>query len=189
MRRLLASLTLAVLLVGAGHAQSLREVYLNRVPLGDEEVWGLERITGATIPDGWYWYDRVSGLVGREGGPALGQIAPGLTLGGPLAADASGGGTGLFLNGREIHPLELEYLRQLFGAVPAGRYWLNAWGVGGLEGGPPLFDLRAASPPANGGGGNGDYTYRGPGGQMGGDGNCFYYNDPATGSSYMPPGC
>ena len=37
------------------------------------------------VPDGDYWYDRISGLWGVRGGPTLGQLPPDLTLGGELS--------------------------------------------------------------------------------------------------------
>lgn len=181
----LRQLVMICLIATAAFAQEARRVVINRVPLAGETLWILEYHYQTTIPDGFYWYDPHSGLWGFEGGPAAGRILPYLELGGPLRADASGGGTGVFVNGRELHLLEVYYLWQLFGVVIPGHYWLNADGIGGYEGGPPLFDLAAAAAQAGGSG----YTYRGPGGLMGSDGNCFYYNDPETGSSYMPPGC
>lgn len=161
-------------------------VFVNGVRLDETELQGLERRYSSSLPAGRYWYDPVSGLWGSEGGPATGQIHSGLQLGGPLSANASGTATRVFINGREIHPLELMYLQQLFGYVVPGRYWLNPLGVGGFEGGGPAFDLNAAAAPATGGGSG--YIDRGPFGTMGGDGNCFYFNSP-DGSSYMPDGC
>ena len=32
-----------------------------------------------------------------------------------------------------------------------GRYWVNAQGVGGVEGGPPAFNLAACAPRQGGG--------------------------------------
>lgn len=83
-----------------------------------------------------------------QGGPTVGQVWPGLDLGGPLQADASGGGTQVFINGRELHPVEVDYLRGLFGYVLAGRYWLNAMGIGGYEGGH-LFSIYTRRPGTN----------------------------------------
>ncbi len=138
----------------------------------------------APVPDGDYWYDRVSGLWGLRGGPTLGQLPPGLNLGGNLRADASGGGTNVFINGRELHPTEVAYLQQVFGYVIPGRYWMNAQGIGGQEGGPPMFNLLAAAQAQSGGNG---YTRRGLFGSTGSDGNCSYYLHP-NGSSVMT-GC
>ena len=81
--------------------------------------------------------------VGLEGGPTLGFIPAGLDVGGPLQADASGGGTGVFINGREIHPVDVAGLQQLTPVVP-GRYWVDARGLCGYEGNPtPILDLAA----------------------------------------------
>jgi hypothetical protein len=93
------------------------------------------------VPDGSYWYDKVSGAWGRQGGPALGLTLPGLEVGGALRPDASGGNTGVFVNGRELHDLDVLGLRQIAGAVVPGRYWIDAQGNGGYEGGPALFNL------------------------------------------------
>ena len=121
------------------------------------------------------------------GGPSSGRIAPGLAVDGPLRADASGGGggglTGVFMNGREIHPRESLYLRALFGMVVPGRYWLGPTLVGGLEGGPPAFDLHAAA--ATGGSGSNQNTLFG--GLMS-DGQCAGYLHPG-GATVMTGNC
>jgi hypothetical protein len=64
-----------------------------------------------------------------------------LPLGGPLPADISGGGTGIFINGRELHPVDVAGLTQLVGQVMPGRYWLDAQGYAGLEGQPAITNL------------------------------------------------
>ena len=137
------------------------------------------------IPDGDYWYDKMSGLWGVRGGPTMGQLPPELDLGGELEADVSGSGSGVFINGRELHPTEVAYLQQLFGYTVPGRYWMNAMGIGGMEGGPPLFNLVALAQSQSGGSG---YTRRGLFGSMGSDGNCSYYMTPG-GSSVMTGAC
>lgn len=138
------------------------------------------------VPDGAYWYDQVSGLWGVRGGPTMGQMPPGMELGGPLRADASGGtGTQIFINGRELHPTEVLYLQQLAGYTMPGRYWMNALGVGGFEGGPAFFNLAALAQQQAGGS---SYTRRGLFGSMGSDGNCSYYMTPG-GSSVMTGRC
>ncbi len=75
----------------------------------------------------------------------LAFLPPGLTLGGPVPADASGGGqgalTGVFINGRELHPLDVVGLQQLIGQVWPGRWWVDAQGNYGLENGPALGNL------------------------------------------------
>lgn len=124
-------------------------ILVNGVELSMQEVVDYRIM----VPVGRYWYDPVSGLWGQEGGPYLGQIDPHLELGGALRADASGGGTDVFINGRELHALEVQYLVWLLGEqVPLGRYWMGADGVGGVEGGPASFSLAREQDPGAGSG-------------------------------------
>jgi len=163
-------------------------VVVNGEPVTQEQYARELRRLGinltVSVPDGEYWYDRVSGLWGVPGGPTLGQLPADLNLGGELLVDASGSGSGIFFNGRELHPAEVVYLQQLFGYALPGRYWLNALGVGGVEGGPPLFNLVAAAQAQSGGNG---YNRRGLFGSSGSDGSCSYVMLPG-GSSVMT-GC
>ena len=152
-------------------------VIVNGVRLRPETISLLENRLGLRMNSGNYWYDRVSGFWGYQGQPGMGQIPPGLNLGGPLREDASGGNTAVFINGREIHIRELMYLQQLFGFVQRGRYWLNAQGIGGYEGGPAMFNLKVRR-----GGGGRDYQRTTPFGNLGGDGDCFYYLHPGGAS-------
>ncbi len=142
------------------------------------------------VPDGAYWYDPVSGLWGQWGGPSVGRIAPGLPLGGPLRADASGGGsgymTGVFVNGREIHPSELQVLTRFFGSVNRGRYWLGPNMIGGYEGGPAQFDLRASA--RSRGGVGGGYNRNSVFGGLMSDGQCSGYLHPG-GATVMTGNC
>jgi hypothetical protein len=121
-----------------------RDVYINRVKLPSERVQRMEREYGTLIMDGRYWYDAACGAWGVEGGPTLGFILPGLELPGPMPADISGGGTGIFINGREIHVQDQMALQQIFGVTYPGRYWLDAQGNLGLEGGMAIVNLGAA---------------------------------------------
>jgi hypothetical protein len=158
-----------------------QNIYVNGAKLNRETVRSLETYYGMRMQSGRYWYDKISGLWGYEGGPTMGQIMPALNLGGPLRSHASGGNTGVFINGRELHPLEVQYLLSVYGQAIPGRYWLNAQGIGGFEGGPPMFNLNTS---AYGSGSGQGYLRRTPGGAIGSDGNCFYYNHP-NGSSVM----
>ena len=134
---LLYALMLVSLLAPAAYSQSAA-VLVNDVPLTPEQIISYQ----ISVPAGRYWYDPVSGLWGAEGGPSMGYIAPNLPLGGPLSADASGTGTGVFINGREIHTIEVMRLMEMFGTpIQPGRYWLGADGVGGVEGQPASFSL------------------------------------------------
>ncbi|MGB0747682.1 MAG: hypothetical protein ACPGO3_02960 [Magnetospiraceae bacterium] len=153
---LLAALWVVTLVMAptGSHAQMGQTVVVNGQQLSQQDINALVQAYGPFAP-GRYWYDPVAGFVGMEGGPSLGQIDPGLPLGGQLRADASGGGTNVFINGREIHVSELAYLIGLYGSVEPGRYWLNANMIGGYEGGPAMFDLNAAANQSGGGGGGG----------------------------------
>lgn len=104
---------------------------------------GLEQQYGLRMVEGRYWYDATSGAWGLEGGPTKGYLMPGMPLGGPLRMDASGGGTAVVVNGRALHPYDLMSLQMLVGAVNPGRYFLDARGNMGFEGGPPLVNLVA----------------------------------------------
>lgn len=126
-----------------------RRLSVNGLPLDRDQmmrVATLESQYGYQTPNGDYWYDNTSGLWGQAGGPAMGYLPAGLALGGPLPADASGGGsgslTGVFLNGREIHPQDLTQI-QLLTPVEPGRHWLDAQGNLGREGWPAAVNLWA----------------------------------------------
>jgi hypothetical protein len=93
------------------------------------------------IPDGEYWYDDVSGMAGTIGGPTEAYLAPGLTIGGKLDPNASGGQTNVGFNGRYLHPIDLAGLQYYFGEIRPGRYWLDSQGNYGQENGPRLGNL------------------------------------------------
>jgi hypothetical protein len=118
------------------------DVVVNGIPLEESALRSLEQKYGVPIKQGRYWYDNVSGVWGREGGPSEGQIRAGLRLGGPLRQDASKGHIGVIVNGRELHVLDVASLPRCLVVVP-GSYWVLANGVGGLEGGPPQFNPAA----------------------------------------------
>ncbi|MEL6449414.1 MAG: hypothetical protein AAFQ62_15880 [Pseudomonadota bacterium] len=142
------SVVLAGTVVADDKADSEKpEVIVNGKVLGEQTIVSLRNLYGSVEP-GNYWYDAMSGLYGNAGGPPMGQLHPGLALGGPLKASASGGGngnvTGVFINGREIHRLEYLFYLRLFGQVMPGRFWMNAQGVGGYVGGPAFFNVQQA---------------------------------------------
>jgi hypothetical protein len=160
----------------------------------------LERGMGHAIPDGAYWYDPTCGAAGMWSGPTLGFLPPGMALGGPLPANASGGGqgnlTGVFINGREIHPYDYQYLVNLLGQVQPGRYWVDAQGNAGLEGGPALVNLvQVARQRQARGGGNSYYRSDGTGNNVFVGGGCVAVNgtmgsgDSKSSYSYYGSGC
>jgi len=127
MRRTLVMLWL--LLATAAGAQTI----VNGEALTADQVERIEQHIGGRLLPGRFWYDARAGLWGFEGGPTVGFAIPGLALGGPLAADASGSQSGVFMNGRQLHAQEIAWLRTL-GPVLPGRYWLDAMGYVGFEG-------------------------------------------------------
>jgi hypothetical protein len=136
----------------APSSPGLRSVTINRVMLKDAQLQRIESQYGTRVPDGRYWYDAKCGAWGVEGGPAQGFIMAHLELPGPMPADISGGGTGIFFNGREIHVQDQLALQQVFGFTIPGRYWLDEVGNLGIEGSPtPIANLAAAVQSSQGG--------------------------------------
>lgn len=154
---LAAALALAAIPSGPSQAASAPSaipsaIIVNGVPLTTETLTLLQRLYPVAIAPGRYWYDGFSGAYGIEGGPVAGQMLPGLALGGPLLADASRGTSGVFINGRQLTFGETAYIAQACSTpVVPGRYWVNAQGLGGYEGGPAAFNLALCG----GGGGSG----------------------------------
>jgi len=112
----------------------------------------LESIGGVRLPDGRYWYDTVSGAFGEWGHPAAALIGAGHDLGPPLPANASSGTSGVYINGRRLQHAEVQVLSAMI-RYPwqPGRYFVDAQGNAGLEGGPVLINLAAAAQAAYGG--------------------------------------
>lgn len=129
----------------SGNAGSeTRQVYINRVKLDDATVQALETQYRVPIQNGRYWYDAICGAWGVEDGPTAGFIYAGLKLPNPIPVDISRGGTGIFINGREIHPLDQKAFQNIFGYTIPGRYWLDAHGNLGPESGGAIANLAAA---------------------------------------------
>ena len=179
--RLLA-LLLAFAAVSAA-AQTGSGVKINRVELAPEVVQALAQ-NGVRVAPGDYWYDMFSGLFGMMGGPGLGFTMPGLMLGGDLPPDASGRGTNVFVNGRELHAQDIVALSAL-GPIMPGRYWLRFDGWYGVEGGMPLGNLIMLAQQAAGGPGYNRTTYSG---HLGSDGQTSYFFDPNSGCSVISGG-
>jgi hypothetical protein len=182
----------------AGRAsREQRRITFNGGPL-DERGWRvLEQLEalggGQRLPDGDYWYDAMSGVAGKWGGPAAALVLPGLPLGGRLPPQASGGGhgrlTGIFVNGRELHPGDVRALIAIYGQAWPGRWWVNGAGDFGPEGGVAIGNLRRAAAAARGGpwlrgGGAGSNSF-----WTGGDGNGYVWAmDGMSGCSYASDG-
>jgi hypothetical protein len=184
---------------GRNTARTQRTITFNGGAL-DERGWRvleqLEAIGGARLPNGHYWYDPASGAAGRWGGPAALLLIPGLPLGGRLPPQASGGGngrfTGIFVNGRELHPFDVQALIATYGQAWPGRWWVNGAGDFGPEGGRAIGNLRQAAMAAAQGRGGGWLRGGGAGSNSfwtGGDGNGYVWaQDGYSGCSFANDG-
>jgi hypothetical protein len=121
--------------------QGRRKVFVNGVQLRDEEIATLEEKYQSRIPDAFYWYDKMCGAWGMRGGRVLCTIEPDLKLGGDLAADASNGNSGIFINGRELNYLDVALLQRVVPMIIPGRWWLDVYGNFGGERGPMLGNI------------------------------------------------
>ncbi|KAG6552279.1 hypothetical protein Mapa_006132 [Marchantia paleacea] len=100
-----------------------RKVVVNGVKIRDDCVRKAESQAGPIHP-GKYWYDSRAGFWGAAGGPCLGIIPPFIEeLDYPMAADCAGGSTGITVNGRELHHMDLQKLvSRGFPSVPGMAY-------------------------------------------------------------------
>ena len=150
---------------GAKAEKAVRAVKFNGRSLTAPQLRTLEQLERSLgkLEDGAYWYDARTGAAGRWGGPTLTFLPAGLDLGGPLPAEASGGGSGqltaVFINGRELHPVDVAMMQQLVGQVWPGRWWVDGQGNFGLEGGPPMGNLVALARSRRQGGGGGSHAW------------------------------
>ncbi|MEZ0368996.1 MAG: hypothetical protein ACAI44_07940 [Candidatus Sericytochromatia bacterium] len=134
--------------------QASRQVLVNDEALSLNQIQQLESQYQLKIADGSYWYDKQAGIWGKQGGPGLGITLPNLQIGGALKADASAGNTGIFINGRQLHTQDVMYLQSLTGYVQPGRYWLDAYGNAGFEGGAAMVNLYQLARKSSKGGDN-----------------------------------
>jgi len=145
--RILLFATALYLCVSSAAAEAVAGTIVNGQALGKQQIEQLRDQYGIQAQPGRYWYDRRSGAFGLQGGSTLGLLPAGLIIGGALKASASGGGDGryggVFVNGRELHPQDVAGLKQQLGQVKSGRYWVDAQGNFGLEGGALLGNLYA----------------------------------------------
>ena len=156
-----------VVLVGASVATAQTDrtqTIINGKPLTAQQKAEFVRIYGTPPLGGNFWYDPRSGLWGVTGREAFGLLRPGHEYG-PLAPTASAGNTGVFINGRQINLAEALYIRNLFGSVVPGRWWLDGTtGYFGVEGSQiPLGNLFATARAAQARSGGASYYNDGMG--------------------------
>lgn len=76
----------------------------------DRLIKRAEKRAGPIQP-GHYWYDFRAGFWGVTGSPCLGIIPPFIEeFNYPMPDNCAGGSTGVFVNGRELHPKDLKLL-------------------------------------------------------------------------------
>ena len=104
---------------------------------------------------------------------ATGCLPPAGTYG----AFATAGTTGVYINGQEMGASDKAQLDDLVGGtVPAGRYYVDATGMMGVEGGAPVVNLVALA------------RARGGNDRSGGDFNMYSRDTSGNGSSIVSQG-
>lgn len=167
---------LCMIILLKSETATAQNVIVNDKPLSSETIQVLENYYRIKVQPGRYWYDHQSGLWGIEGEPARVIFLAGMQLGGSLKASASGGSSGVFINGRELTHFEVNELAKMTQSqIQRGRYWLASNGLAGFEGGVALVNLfQVAHQYYSRSNGSTFYrnSYTGVG--SGGDGNTFY---------------
>jgi hypothetical protein len=143
-------------LVAAAPACAQNATYVNGVALTPELTQGLQQVFVSVVhqplPPGRYWYDRASGAMGLDGGPAAVVLPAGMRLPGHLRPDASHGTMPVFINGRQLTVADVHVLAQwLRMPLQPGRYWVDGRANFGYEGGPMLGNLAQIAQRNSGG--------------------------------------
>jgi hypothetical protein len=139
MKKLLVLMSLSFFLTV--NAQPKMESFIvNNQLVTADTILQLEKKYGVKCVPGSYWYDKMTGAFGKQGGPCTGIGVSGLQIGGQLKANASAGTTNVFINGRELHYLDVQGLQTFMQVIP-GRYWMDAYGNFGFESYPAIGNL------------------------------------------------
>lgn len=141
LRRLVWNCCLILLCtVGVAHANQPVEMFVNGKPLSIAQEKALASLGFSPRP-GRFWYDPVSGAFGPWGMQTSGFLKAGVPAA-PLAANASNGTSGVFVNGRNLPFAEVLFLAGLAGGPLApGHYWLDAKGNAGKQGKPAFINF------------------------------------------------
>ncbi|KAE8727232.1 Extra-large guanine nucleotide-binding protein 2 [Hibiscus syriacus] len=106
-------------------------IVVNGEPLSQDELHVLLtcRNRPKKLKPGFYWYDKVSGLWGKEGHGPCQIITAQINVGGKIKAHASNGNAKVIVNDREITRNEL-WMLQIVGVNCEGKpsFWLSADG-------------------------------------------------------------
>jgi hypothetical protein len=139
-------------------APAAAEVRINGRRLSSDQIAELAATYGVQPVPGRYWYDTMSGLYGVMGRSSEGFMYPGHDFG-ALSPSASGGRTGVFLNGRNLPQSEVAVFSAIWGTyIEPARYWLDGQGNVGYEGVPIAVGnlyVQMANRAMGGGGGGG----------------------------------
>ena len=100
------------------------QTIINDRTLTAEQKTEFLRQYGTPPLEGNFWYDPISGLWGVKGREASGILRPGHAYG-AVSPTASAGNTGVFVNGRQLNMAEALQIRNLFGSVWPGQWWLD----------------------------------------------------------------
>ncbi|KAK2665220.1 hypothetical protein Ddye_003794 [Dipteronia dyeriana] len=107
------------------------QVCVNGEPLSQNQLVMLQGCPNPPkkLTPGNYWYDKVSGLWGKDGYNPCQIISSQLEVGGHLKAEASNGNTNVYVNNRQITRKEL-YMLKAAGEQCEGypHFWLSADG-------------------------------------------------------------